>query len=109
MFTIAESPEFTHDVPVLVPVDDGQEERKLRTRFRAIPAAEADSFDLGSEEGRDAFLDRVVVGFHDLVDDAGRPVACTDEIRGRLMGYPFVRTALTVGYLRAVSGARLGN
>ena len=72
MFKKPTDREFTHDVPVLVPADDGHEEHKLRTRFRAKSRAQQAAFDLTTEEGVDVWLREIVVAFEDVVDDAGK-------------------------------------
>lgn len=109
MFKIVENPEFTHDVAVSVPVDDGHAEETLRTRFRVLPDVEADAFDLRQPEGQRSFLEAAVVGFSDLVDAEGKHLDCTPALRGRLLDTPYIRTALVLAYVRAVAGARRGN
>ncbi|WPY94675.1 hypothetical protein T8T21_00690 [Limimaricola variabilis] len=109
MFKIVDRPEFTHDVPVMVPVDGGYREEKLRTRYRVVPDSEAESLVMSRTEDVKAFLRLAVVGFEDVVDDADQPIPYSDELRERLIGAPHVRLALVRGYTAAVSKARLGN
>ena len=109
MFKIVEKPEFTHDVAISVPVDDGHAEEKLRTRFRVLPDVEADAFDMRAPEGQRQFLEAAVVGFSDLVDDKDKHLDCTPALRERLLDTPYIRQALVLAYVRAVAGARRGN
>ncbi len=101
-FKIVATPEFTHAVPVMVPVDGGHREETLRARFRVVPDEEAD-VDVK------AFLQKAFIGVEDLVDDSGKPVVWSDELRDRLIGIPFVRSALARAYMAAITKERLGN
>ena len=78
MFKMVENPEFTHDVPVMVPIDNGHREEKFRARFRAIPEALANEL----IEGEDAkpFLRRIVVEIMDVVDEADQKVPYTEAM-----------------------------
>lgn len=109
MFKITENPEFTHDVPVQVPIDDGHREDMLKTRFRAITLSESEKYDLNTKEGTTAYLERIVVSFQNLADAEGVPIASTDELRRDLLDLSYVRMALTNAYMRAMHKARLGN
>jgi hypothetical protein len=94
MFKINNVPEFTHDVTVMVPTDDGHDPQKLRTRFRALPLNEAQAFDLNTAEGTDAYLKRIVVTCEGLVDAEDKPVVCTEVIRDQQFELSYVRLAL---------------
>lgn len=109
MFKIIQKPEFTHDVPLAMPSDGGHSEVILRTRFRALPDQETGEFDLRSSEGTKAFLCAVVVHFEDLVDAAGTPVAYDQAIRDEMLDHGWIRNGLVLGYVNAVSRARVGN
>lgn len=102
MFKLVQSPEFSHDVPVMVPVDGGHEEQSLRIRFRVADGIE-------SSGSVDDLLDRIVVRAENLVDDAGKPIEWSDEIRQRLLKMPFVRVAIMDAYRTAVTKVRAGN
>ncbi|WP_322895176.1 MULTISPECIES: hypothetical protein [unclassified Yoonia] len=109
MFKVTHNPEFTHDVPVQVPVDGGHLEQKLRTRFRMMDLDQIDAFDLSTKEGNTTFLQRVVIGFEDLVDEDNNRLECTDALRDRMLMQPHIRMGLTQAYNRAVYKARVGN
>lgn len=102
MFKLISNPEFSHDVPVMVPVDGGHEEQTLRARFRVTDA------DPDTTSAVD-YLKKVFVGVEHLVDDAGSPVAWSDAVRDRLIAMPYVRLALFRAYAAATTKARLGN
>ena len=112
MFKLVENPEFTHDVPVMVPIDDGHREEKFRARFRAIPeelsnellADEAVKADAGK-----GFLRRIVVKVMDVVDEAGQEVPWSEAMFEQMIALPFVRAGLSAAYFRALSKARAGN
>lgn len=109
MFKVIERPEFTHTVPVLVPVDGGHEEQSLKVRFRALPDDELGTFDHDTNEGTHAFLRVAIVRIEDVVGTDGKPVPYSDALRDQLLQFPFVRVALLRAYSAAVTGARLGN
>lgn len=79
MFRVIEDPQFVEDVKVDVPDGSGWRSQVLRTRFRALKVADMET--LEEDGGARALLDRAVVGFEDLVDDAGSPVDGTGEWR----------------------------
>lgn len=107
MFEVIEDPQFVEDVRVDVPDGTGWRKDVLRTRFRAIPVSEME--ELEKAGGATAVLDRVVVGFEDLVDKDKKPLDGTGEWRTRLLEYAFVRTALVRSYYVAQAGLRSGN
>ena len=109
MFKIATNPEFTHKVPVQVPVDGGHKEETLRCRFRVISAETLAVHDLMTAEGTESYLRAICVRFEDVVDDQGQPVEHSDELTNQLIGIPFVRLALVRAYTAAMAKGRLGN
>ncbi|WP_316200404.1 MULTISPECIES: hypothetical protein [unclassified Bradyrhizobium] len=100
---------FTHDVKVLIPSDGGHVEEQLKTKFVYLQSDELKEFDLGTIAGTDMFLDKTVMTFLDLADDDGQPIACTPEIRERLLRDPNVRLALSAHYFAAVTKVPEGN
>lgn len=108
MFKIARNPEFTHDVPIMVPVDDGFEEQKLRTRFRVLSADETMAHDFATPEGTEAYLRAIVVRFEDVVGDDGKAMP-DEESKNRLLGIIYVRQGLMTHYREAQSKAKTGN
>ena len=109
MFKIVKNPEFTHAVPVMVPVDNGHDEQLLKCRFRVVSSDDLGQHDLASTEGTEAYLRAIVVRFEDVVDDDGQPIAVSDALTTRLLGISFVRIALVRAYSVAVTKFKTGN
>lgn len=109
MFKLQKDPQFTHDVPVMVPVDDGHQEEMLRTRFRVLDDEALAEIDWESKDGAKVFLRAVIVRFEDVVDDHDKPILMSDELRERMIAKPYIRDGLTTAYGKALSKARLGN
>lgn len=107
MLKIITDPQFTVDVDVAL--DGAAAGQTLRTTFRAIPEADILEHDVSTPDGFKAFLRRVIVGFHDLVDDADQPVAYTDALRDQVLGFIHLRNALNRAYWQALYRARTGN
>ena len=109
MFKIAPAPEFTHKVPVLVPVDGGHREEVLSVRYRVIPSEQMEAFDGRNTEEFKVYLRSIVVSLNDLVDAADKPVAYTDQVREVVFDLPYARLAIARAYSAALTKARLGN
>lgn len=109
MFKVNHKPEFSHDVIIMVPTDDGHEEQKLRTRFRAITLSEAAEYDMTTWEGQQAYLERVVLSFENLVDEDGKAVECTAEQRAATLDLSYVRQALITHLNVAMFKVKVGN
>ncbi|WYK06756.1 hypothetical protein DWF04_018205 [Cereibacter sphaeroides f. sp. denitrificans] len=109
MFKVVTDPRFTHPVSVLVPVDGGHAEQTFRATFRVLSSAKADSHDLSTNAGIDAFLREVVVGLEDIADEEGRPLPYSDELRSRVLDPIYVKLALLRTYTEALGKARAGN
>lgn len=99
MFKIVETRTFTHDVKIMLPVDDGFVEETLKTTFNYLPADQ-----LGP-----GFLEKAVVTFLDLVDDNDQPVTCTPELRAKLLASPNIVHGLTDYYARVIHKVAPGN
>lgn len=109
MFRIVERPEFTHEVPVQVPVDGGWKTEKLKARFRILPDEELDTGDLTQVEASKEYLRRIIVRLEDLADEAGQPLDYSDEVRERVLALPYARLALMRAFSLAQVKAREGN
>lgn len=109
MFKIVSDPQFCHDVPVMVPVDDGHAEQILRTRFRVLNDEARAAYDLSTRDGTADFLRAIVVGFEDVVDDQDKPMASDDALIERMIGTPYIAGALANYYFPALYKARSGN
>lgn len=107
MFTIIETPEFTHRVRVQVPVDGGHEEQTFMARFRVLD--DPDPKTVMTAEGVRARLRDIVVEITDLATPQGEPVSWSDKVREQLFAQPHVRIALLQTYRDALSKERAGN
>lgn len=109
MFKIAKDPQFTHTVPVLVPIDGGHEEQTLKVRFRVRSVDDLNQHDRATAEGTESFLRSIVVRFEDVADETGQPVPSDEALTSQLLAVPFVRMAVVQGYFAAVNKTKLGN
>ncbi|WP_316171038.1 hypothetical protein [Bradyrhizobium sp. SZCCHNRI1058] len=100
---------FTHDVRVLMPTDDGHTEETLRTVFAYLDSDEVSTFNLATQQGTSDFLEKAVKTFTHLVDDDGQAVACTPELRAKLLKNSSIRLALSTHYFSAVTKVPEGN
>lgn len=109
MFKITKDPQFTHTVPVMVPVDGGHEEQTVKVRFRVRQIDDLNQHDRSTAEGTEAFLRSIVVRFEDVVDEDGNPVPSDTALTDQLLAVPYVRMAVVQSYFQAVNKAKLGN
>jgi len=110
MFKLTNKAEFTHNVPVSLPCDNGFEEVELRTRFRVLSKADFDR--LGSPTTIDEqteFLNAIVVRFEDVADDDGNLLPADDSLKSTLLDQPAIRLALQIHYATALIGGRRKN
>ena len=107
MFKITAEPKFTHPVTVMVPVDDGHKEQTFKVTFKVEDVEALDK--LQGEEGQKGVLQRVVCGMADLVGDDDQPLPYSAELRDQLIGVPYVRIAMFLTYMGAVTKAKAGN
>jgi hypothetical protein len=108
-FVVTKNPTFTTDVEVYEPTADGHEKKVLRTAFRVLANADATGFDTSTYEGTQAYLQAIVIGFENLVDEDGKEMACSDALRNDLMDMPYIQNALVTAYTKALLGAKRGN
>jgi hypothetical protein len=109
MFNVSQRPTFTHDVPVLVPVNGGHEEQKLKTTFFYLDIDQIETFDLKTMEGTTNFLLAIVSSFHDLESDDQVAIPYTVEVRDQLFRRQYIRQALATYYFDAVAKVKEGN
>lgn len=107
MLKIISDPQFTVDVEV--DIAGAGPSQTLRTTFRAISDDEMADHDVNTAEGFKLFLRRVIVAFHDLVDDAEQPVAYTEGLRDEVLSFIHIRNALNRAYFAALFKARAKN
>ncbi|MGO3934757.1 hypothetical protein [Rhodopseudomonas pseudopalustris] len=109
MFKIVSNPTFTHTVTVMMPVDSGHAEETLLVTYNYLDTAEVEQFDLKSTDGTSSFLSTLIRKIDGLTDSTGQPVACTLELREKLLRMANVRLALLRHYFDAVTKVREGN
>lgn len=107
MLTITNTPEFTHTVHVMTPIDGGHREDTFKARFRMLEDdPDVDFFNVDSVKGH---LRRLVVLMEDLVDEQGQQIPYSDDVRDRMLSLPHVRIALLRTYRDALAKERVGN
>ena len=109
MFKIAKTPRFTHVVPIKVPVDGGFDEQTIRATFEVITDDEFASFDTMTAEGLKDLVRKILVRLDDMVDEQGKPLPYSDDLRDQLLELPYMRLGLLRGYQAAMIGAKAGN
>lgn len=103
---IVNDPKFTHEVVVLMPVDDGHTEETFRATFRVIGFEEAN--ELAATDPM-SFFDRVLVSCDDITDEKDKPLAWTNELRTQVLAMRNVQLGLISTYFAAVNKVRAGN
>jgi hypothetical protein len=109
MFKISSKPTFTHDVEIQVPVDGGHSTERLKTRYRVVEFSKLETLDLGNVKDQDKYLDLIVDGFEELVDDDEKPVKNPAAHTKKLLGLLFVRGPVMRQYMEAMAGAKVKN
>lgn len=109
MFRLSDDPTFTVEVEVRTPSDGGRRKESLTVTYRVVPLDRAACHDFTTEAGERAFLEDAVAEIGGVVDDKDKPVPWSHELRDRLFGLPYVRTALYKAYGEHVQGAAEGN
>lgn len=111
MFIVSTSPQFTHTVEVLVPIDGGHEKQSFKATFRVMPATEDEEsrHDLNTTVGSTTFLREAVVSMSELENAEGEQLEYSDKVRDQLLAVPYVRTALARAYFAAITKAAVGN
>jgi hypothetical protein len=107
MFKVTSEPRFSHSVTVMVPTDGGHKEQTFTCTFKVEDVEALDK--LQGEEGQRGVLQRVVCGMSDLVGDDDQPLTYSDALRDQLIGVPYVRIAMFLAYMGAVTKAKAGN
>ena len=103
---IQKRPKFRHKVTASVPINGGYRDEVFEVTYQLASNPDAD---MSSDPMRDDFIRDVVVEMHDLVDDAGKELPWSDEVRDSVITLPWARLAILKGYFTAVTGARTGN
>ena len=109
MFKIVENRTFTHDVPILTPIDGGFAEETLKVTFNYIEGEEAKRHSIGTPAETDAFLDRIVARLDDVVDDNGMQIVVDKTLQDRLLRVANVRQGILAYYFAALAKVKEGN
>ncbi|ACF01850.1 conserved hypothetical protein [Rhodopseudomonas palustris TIE-1] len=109
MFKIVPNPTFTHDVTVLTPVDGGHDEETLVVTYNYLDTEEVKKFDLNTSNGTTQFLDSLVAKIDGLTGPTGEPIACSFDLRQKLLKMSNVRLAVIRHYFDAVRKVKEGN
>ncbi len=110
LLTPEQSSEFTMPVSVSAPGGSGHDKQTFTARFVELTQAELDAL-LDAPRADIALVNRVLIGWDDVTDSAGKALAFNETNRDLLTARPRVRTAVVTAYIGAVLGeARaLGN
>ena len=108
MLKLIREPRFATDVVITAAAGD-EPAQTVRAVYRALHDEEAATFELNTAEGEKAFLRAVLVEVHDVQDDDGKELRSSPELIEALLGWAYVRYALSAGYFHAQLKARLGN
>jgi hypothetical protein len=109
MFTLAPKMAFTWPVVVRVPDDGRVIEQRFRAQFRIADDAlrhvigEATT-DQQMVERTQALMREALVQIYDVVDEAGVPLALTNDVREALLANPIILRGLTDAYAGALAG-----
>jgi hypothetical protein len=103
---IAKRPTFRHKVTARVPVDGGHRDEVFTVHYQlaSIPSEQ-----LTAEYNADDFLRDIVLSMEDLVDEDGKALPWSDEVREAVLQLPWAKVAIVQGYYAAVNGARAKN
>lgn len=106
MFRLADEPTFTTTAEITVPTDAGPVAQTLQARFRLLPSDHPAQSTL---DGGREFLTAALISVSDVCGDDGAALPDSEGLRARLIDLPFVRVGLMRAYLKASSGAAVGN
>lgn len=109
MLKLEQNPTFTRTVVARVPVDGGYCDEEFTATFKVVPLEKLKDFDTVSEEGTRVFLEAVIESLGDIADESGKQVPYSTELRDRVLGLAFCRTALAREYTKSITGAIEGN
>ena len=109
MFKLKKIPDVTLEVPIDVPGDHGKSSRHtIRVKYRLLSVTEQKEVFEAPDHQRptdDALMARDVLDILDVKDEAGEPMAYSEELLEQMMDIPYVRASLVKGWLRAQAGA----
>jgi hypothetical protein len=109
MFKLLDEPAWSWPVTVRVPSDGGSyAEQRFEARFRVITSGEAANLMEADPSGR-RLMERALIGWADVVDEAGAPLPFAPELSDRLLSIPYVFAAIAGAYTDSVVGASRKN
>lgn len=108
-FKITKEPRFTREVTVREPVDGGYAHHSFQATFRLLDADDLAEHDYTTPDGMAAFLQTILIGADDILDDQDKPVPYSDALRDQLIAFVPSRNAIFDAYIAAVADARMGN
>ena len=103
---ISARPTWRHKLTAKVPIDGGFRDEVFHVRFQLASNPEAD---LSSDAMKDDFLRDIVVSIDDLVDEQGKTLDWSDEVRDGVFALPYARMAILNGYFNATVSGKMGN
>lgn len=106
MFEFKKDYRFAWPVKILVPTEEGQQERQFTGIFRLVPMAELRDAHVADPANADATTGRLaLVGWKDDLTAEGKPLAYSAAAHEELLAVPFIRYAIARAYYDAISGA----
>jgi len=109
-------PNLAFPAPVAVQVPGVAEPQVFTGHFVALPQSETERLqdptaDRATVKANNrAWLSAIFAGWGaDLVDDDDRPVPVTDQVKGQMLDTGYIATAITMTYLREISGVARKN
>lgn len=106
MFEFKKDYRFTWPVKILVPTEEGQQERQFTGLFRLVPEAELRDAQAASPGNPDAVTGRLtLVGWKEDLTAEGKPLAYSTAAHEELLAVPFIRYAIATAYWNAIGGA----
>lgn len=109
MFKLETERTFKWPVTVKVPVDGGEyATAPFDATFRLVSQEEIDQYTAGQISDRD-FLKLNTVGWSGVQNADGSDLPFSQEALGRMIGIPYVRSAMMLSYLEAMAGSRRKN
>lgn len=106
MFDFKKDYRFTWPVKILVPTEEGQQERKFTGIFRLVPEAELRDAHIADPANADATTGRLsLVGWKDDLTTEGKSLPYSTAAHEELLTVQFVRYAIAKAYYEAIGGA----
>lgn len=109
MFKLAELNNLTVSWPVKIriePVNGDPVDAEFNAHFRVLPDPEVDTL---SKSGDMALLDRVLIGWDGVVDDAGEPIEFSDLGKAYFCSFASIRVVLIESYFKSLAEAARKN